>query len=319
MSFVLWMTVVRNGRKRAIEAAKRKKYLIEARGDSMKSPIPVDQFHTLRSGLRLHYTEAGMRRPDRPTILCLHGGGPGASGYSNFKKNLPYFAEHGYHALAPDLAGFGLSDKPDDIDYTSTLHVEAMRELLDVLEISSVVPVGNSLGGSVALELTLAEPRRIAQLILMAPGGLADPKTFWGTTDGGLALAKFAREQPRDEAAFREVLKLLVHDPVDITDALIAERHPIALQQPARVFTSVSIQATWERLHEIRCPVLCFWGFHDRFLPVSQALILPQHISHAKVVISSRAGHWYMLEEPDDFNREVVDFLDTHARSSDAD
>jgi 4,5:9,10-diseco-3-hydroxy-5,9,17-trioxoandrosta-1(10),2-diene-4-oate hydrolase len=191
-----------------------------------------------------------------------------------------------------------------------------MRELLDALAVPAVVPVGNSLGGSVALELTLAEPQRVTQLILMAPGGLADPKTFWGTTDGGLALAKFAREQPRDEASFREVLELLVHDPADITDALVAERHPIALQQPARVFTSVSIQPTWERLREIQCPVLCFWGFHDRFLPVSQALVLPQQVAHAKVVISNRAGHWYMLEQPDDFNREVVDFLDTNARST---
>jgi 4,5:9,10-diseco-3-hydroxy-5,9,17-trioxoandrosta-1(10),2-diene-4-oate hydrolase len=129
-----------------------------------------------------------------------------------------------------------------------------------------------------------------------------------------MALAKFAREQPRDEAAFREVLALLVHDPADITDALIAERHPIALQQPARVFTSVSIQPTWQHLHEITCPVLCFWGFHDRFLPVSQALVLPQQVARVKVVISNRAGHWYMLEQPNDFNREVVDFLDANAR-----
>jgi 4,5:9,10-diseco-3-hydroxy-5,9,17-trioxoandrosta-1(10),2-diene-4-oate hydrolase len=275
----------------------------------MASPIPVDKFHTLSSGLRLHYTEVGAPRADRPSILCLHGGGPGASGYSNFKKNLPYFAARGFHALAPDLPGFGLSDKPDDIDYTSTLHVAAMRELLQATGVSTVVPIGNSLGGSVALELTLAEPQQVSHLILMAPGGLADPKTFWGTTDGGMALAKFAREQPRDAAAFREVLKLLVHDASDIDDALIAERHPIALQQPARVFTSVSIQPTWEHLHEIACPVLCFWGFHDRFLPVSQALIAAQHIARAKVVISNRAGHWYMLEQPDDFNREVVDFL----------
>lgn len=294
----------------------QRNFSVRQRDNLMSSPIPVDKFHTLESGLQLHYTEAGTPSADRPSILCLHGGGPGASGYSNFKKNLPYFAAHGYHALAPDLLGFGLSDKPDDIDYTSTLHVGAMLELLGAKKINAVVPIGNSLGGSVALELTLAAPRLVPQLILMAPGGLADPKTFWGTTDGGMALAKFAREQPRDEAAFREVLKLLVHNPADITDALIAERHPIALRQPARVFTSVSIQPTWERLSELTCPVLCFWGFYDRFLPVSQALILPQQVAHAKIVISNRAGHWYMLEQPDDFNREVIDFLNAAATAA---
>ncbi|HSB97925.1 MAG TPA: alpha/beta hydrolase [Spongiibacteraceae bacterium] len=276
----------------------------------MTSPIPIDKFYTLSNGLRVHYTEVGQPGADRPSILCLHGGGPGASGYSNFKKNLPYFAAHGYHALAPDFLGFGLSDKPEDIDYTSTLHVEAIHELLRAKNLTAVVPIGNSLGGSVALELTLKYPQLVSHLILMAPGGLADPKTFWGTTDGGVALAKFAREQPRDETAFRDVLALLVHDVADITDELVAERHPIALQQHARVFTSVSIQPTWEHLHEIACPVLCFWGFYDRFLPVSQALLLPQQVAHAKIVISNRAGHWYMLEQAADFNREVVDFID---------
>ena len=159
---------------------------------------------------------------------------PGASGYSNFKKNLPYFAAHGYHALAPDLLGFGLSDKPEDIDYTSTLHVEAMHELIRAKNLAAVVPIGNSLGGSVALEFTLQYPALVSHLLLMAPGGLADPKTFWGSTDGGVALATFARERPRDAAAFRAVLALLVHDAADITDELVAERHPIALLQPSQ-------------------------------------------------------------------------------------
>jgi 4,5:9,10-diseco-3-hydroxy-5,9,17-trioxoandrosta-1(10),2-diene-4-oate hydrolase len=276
-------------------------------------PIPVDKYHTLRSGHRLHYTEVGVPSDNRPTILCLHGGGPGASGYSNYKKNLSYFAAQGYHALAPDLLGFGLSDKPEDIDYTSTLHVEAMHELIVAKNITSVVPVGNSLGGSVALEYTFAYQHSVPQLILMAPGGIADPKTFWGTTEGGIALATFARERPRDEAEFRKVLSLLVHNPADIDDTIIAERHPVALQQPSRVFTSVSIQPTWLRLHEITCPILCFWGQHDRFLPATQALLLGEQARDVKIVISNRAGHWYMLEQPDDFNREVIDFLNSQS------
>ncbi len=273
------------------------------------TPIPIDKYHTLKSGLRLHYTEAGTKVAGKPSILCLHGGGPGASGYSNYKKNLPVFAANGWHALAPDLLGFGLSDKPEDIDYTSGLHVAAMRELVQAKQLDAVVPVGNSLGGSVALEYALAFAKEVPRLILMAPGGLADPKTFWGTTEGGIAVATYARERPSDEASFRKMLSLLVHNPSDISDQVIAERHPVALSQPSRVFTSVSIQPTWEHLHEIACPVLCFWGAHDRFLPVSQTLTLLQQANDAKVVISNRAGHWYMLEQPDDFNREVIDFL----------
>jgi 4,5:9,10-diseco-3-hydroxy-5,9,17-trioxoandrosta-1(10),2-diene-4-oate hydrolase len=263
----------------------------------------------LKTGLKVHYHEVGERRADQPTILCLHGGGPGASGYSNYKKNLPVFAEHGYHAIAPDLLGFGLSDKPEDIDYTSVLHVETMRDLLTAIGVEQVVPIGNSLGGSVALEYTFDYPETVAKLVLMAPGGVEDPATFWGKTDGGAALAEFARTDDGSEDSFRKVLSLLVHDEADITDVAVSERYPIAKSQPKRVFTSVTIRPTWSRLGEIDCPVLVFWGCHDRFLPVEQALKAAREIKRAKIVISSQAGHWYMLEEPDDFNREVVDFL----------
>ena len=129
-----------------------------------------------------------------------------------------------------------------------------------------------------------------------------------------MALAKYARERPQGEAAFREVLSLLVHDNATITDDVVAERYPVAQSQPSRVFTSVSIQPTWERLEEITRPVLCFWGAADRFLPVSQTLIAAERFPNCKVVISNRAGHWYMLEQPDDFNHEAVDFLVNQVR-----
>ena len=274
-----------------------------------QSPIPVGAYQVLTSGLRIHYTEIGKPVPGRPSILCLHGGGPGASGYSNFKKNLPFFAAQGYHALAPDLPGFGLSDKPDDIDYTTDLHVDAMRQLVEAKALESVVPVGNSLGGSVALEFTFAFPKQVPALILMAPGGLVDPQTFWGQTEGGRALAAFASNPPQDADGFRKMLGLLVHDPAQLDDATIDERWPIARTQPARVFTSVRIRPTWQQLEQLHCPVLCFWGAADRFLPPSQALVLLERAPRAKVVMANRCGHWYMLEQPDDFNREVIDFL----------
>ncbi|WP_114955083.1 alpha/beta fold hydrolase [Sphingosinicella terrae] len=279
------------------------------------SPIPVGKFFTLGSGLKVHYHEAGDRAPGRPTILCIHGGGPGASGYSNFKKNMPAFAQQGYHVLAPDLLGFGLSDKPDDIDYSSVLHVEAMRELTTGLGVDRVVPIGNSLGGSVALEYTLEHPAAVDRLVLMAPGGVENPALFWGQTDGGRALADFARTDDGSEESFRKVLTLLVHDEADITDTAVAERYEIARSQPKRVFTSVTIRETWTRLGEIDCPVLVFWGANDRFLPVDQALKAAREIRDAKIVVSSQAGHWYMLEQPDDFNREVLDFLARPARA----
>jgi pimeloyl-ACP methyl ester carboxylesterase len=73
------------------------------------NPIPEGRYVTTDGGLSIHYHEAGSGEP----IVFLHGSGPGASGYSNFKGNYSVFAANGYRAIVPDLPGFGLSSKPD--------------------------------------------------------------------------------------------------------------------------------------------------------------------------------------------------------------
>lgn len=278
--------------------------------DCVKSPIPVCRYLRLSSGICIHYTEAGEPVPGKPAVLLIHGGGPGASGYTNYKLNLPALVAAGYHVIAPDLPGFGLSDKPEHLDYTSTLMVATLRELVIALGIGPIVLAGNSFGGAVALEYVLTYRADVRALVLIAPAGIVDPETYWAQTEGGQAFTAYAASGPSDEAAFRELMSLLVHVASTVDDVLVAERYPVALLQPPRVFSSARIEPTWERLHEIECPILCFWGGDDRFLPPSQALVLLEKALDVKLVLSNGAGHWYMLELPGDFNREVIDFLD---------
>jgi 4,5:9,10-diseco-3-hydroxy-5,9,17-trioxoandrosta-1(10),2-diene-4-oate hydrolase len=279
----------------------------------MRSPIPVCRFHRLASGVQLHYTEAGRAVAGRATLLFIHGGGPGASGYSNYKHNIPAISAAGYHVIAPDLPGFGLSDKPADIDYTSTLNVEALHELVCALGLGPLVLVGNSWGGGIALEYTLQYPGSVRALVLVAPAGVVDPATYWLETEGGRAFRRYTDEGPGDAAGFQEFMFLFVHAASTIDDAIVSERYPIALLQPRRVFTSARLTPVWERLQDIECPILCFWGTDDCFLPPAQALVLLEQALDVKVVLSNGAGHWYMLELPDDFNREVIAFLAAQA------
>ena len=74
--------------------------------------VPEGSYVEIGDGLRMHYHEAGTGTP----LLFLHGSGPGASGWSNFKHNFPFFAERGHRALVVDNLGFGHSSKPD-VDY----------------------------------------------------------------------------------------------------------------------------------------------------------------------------------------------------------
>jgi 4,5:9,10-diseco-3-hydroxy-5,9,17-trioxoandrosta-1(10),2-diene-4-oate hydrolase len=67
--------------------------------------VPEGKFADVGGGLRIHYHEEGQGSP----VLFLHGSGPGASGYSNFRRNYPYFAGRGFRAIVPDTIGFGHS------------------------------------------------------------------------------------------------------------------------------------------------------------------------------------------------------------------
>jgi len=281
----------------------------------MSTPIPVGKYHTLKSGYRLHYHEWGTPQPGKPTVLFLHGGGPGASGYSNFKYNGPFLAEHGWHSLAPDFLGFGLSDKPADLYYHSATHVLNMRDLLAGLGIKSVVPVGNSLGGGVALHYTMSYPEQVAKLILMAPGGLVDPRKFVGVSPGLQAMWSWAKNRPATkaeaESSYRELLAKLVHNKADITDEAIAERIDIAMEQPMVLYETLQTPYyTIPQLREMTCPVLGFWGRHDQFLPFEQNEVLKEALPHSRIVLSENAGHWVMIEDKQVFNREVLDFLE---------
>jgi len=278
-------------------------------GVSEKTAIPVGKYLELEAGRKLHYHETGTRSAAKPTILFLHGSGPGASGYSNFKGNMPAVADAGFHALVPDYLGYGLSSKPEDLEYSTDLHVASIKALLDSLGITQVVPVGNSLGGAIALQFTLTYPDMVPKLVLMAPGGLQEPQEYAFTMAGVLRMMQFISTRPFELDGFKDLLAHLVHDPRHVTDEAVAERWPVALEQPMGVYATMKVGVYADRLGEIKCPVLAFWGSHDKFLPVAHAQILLERVPQAKVIISNQCGHWVMIEDRDYFNSEILAFL----------
>lgn len=118
--------------------------------------------------LKLHYHEAGSG----PTIVLLHGGGPGASSWSNFSRNIAVLAQH-FHVLAVDQPGYGHSDKRAEHEQFNRYAARALKGLFDQLELGRVPLVGNSLGGGTAVRFALDYPDRAGRLVLMGPGGLS--------------------------------------------------------------------------------------------------------------------------------------------------
>ncbi|MGB5792870.1 alpha/beta fold hydrolase, partial [Poseidonibacter sp.] len=83
-------------------------------------------------------------------ILFIHGSGPGVSAYANWRLAMPVLAEK-FRVIAPDMVGFGYSDRPEDITYSMDIWVEQAIDLMDALNIKKFNIVGNSFGGGLAI------------------------------------------------------------------------------------------------------------------------------------------------------------------------
>ena len=91
----------------------------------------TSRFAQVRPDLKLHYHEAGVG--NGPTIVLLHGGGPGASSWSNFAKNIPVLAKQ-FHVIAVDQPGYGQSDKPTEHPQYFRHSASALKQSLRAIE-----------------------------------------------------------------------------------------------------------------------------------------------------------------------------------------
>lgn len=114
------------------------------------------------NGLRMHYLDEGLR--DGPVFLCLHGQ---PSWSYLYRKMIAVFSSAG-RVVAPDLFGFGRSDKPiDDSVYTFEFHRNALLELIERLDLKNITLVCQDWGGILGLTLPMAMPERFSRLIVM--------------------------------------------------------------------------------------------------------------------------------------------------------
>lgn len=267
-------------------------------------PLPTGHYVTLDNGLTLHYLEAGTG----PTVVWLHGSGPGASGYSNFKGNYPVFAEAGHRNIVLDLPGFGRSDKPDDVNYDLAFFVSSLQGFLDKIGIDRCTLLGNSLGGAIALGATLAYPERVEKLILMAPGGVEERETYF-QMPGIQRMVEVFSQGPMGVEQMRHVMTLQLFDPAQLDEALLQERAAVAVTQPANLFSSMLVPNMTERLKEIQVPILGFWGTNDLFNPPAGAFKVLDNAPNARFLMLNRCGHWVQVEHEALFNRECIAFL----------
>ncbi len=275
---------------------------------TMNGLLPEDQYAECANGYRIHYIDQG----EGDVVLFLHGSGPGASGHSNFKGNYPALVEAGYRCIVPDHIGYGFSDKPDDRDHPLDFFVECMIQTLDYAGVEKCTIVGNSLGGAVALGMALDYPERVEKLILMAPGGLSELAEYQQMPGMQKVFAVFGSGEPVTPAAMKDLFATgLMHNPEHATDELVAERMQIMGIMNGHVMATMQVPVLTDRLQEIDCPVLGFWGLNEKMMPENGIMAMANNLKHLRFVLVAECGHWVMVEHEDMFNRYCLDFL-TH-------
>lgn len=266
---------------------------------------PHDGKTIVAGGIRTHYLDIGVGAP----LLLLHGSGPGVSAWANWQSNVGALAEQ-HRVLAPDLVGFGDTERPDDIHYSLQTWTDHVWAFLDALDIERVSVVGNSLGGRIAIELA-RRPERLDRMVLMG-----SPSVGMKPTEGLSALREYAPSEENMRALLRN---WMVADPALITDELVRTRYrasiaPGAFEAYRGMFFSphhagTQLAMTEEQVRAISTPTLILHGRDDKVVPVEMAWSMVHLLADADLMVFSKCGHWAQIERCSDFNGVVAGFL----------
>lgn len=273
----------------------------------------------IRVGRRqIFVTEAGAGRP----VVLLHGGGAGATGASNYARNIDAFAER-FHVIVPDMPGYGQSSKDIDQEDPFGDLALAIRGLLDELDIDRAHLVGNSYGGAAALRLAMDRPDKVDRLVLMGPGGIGTTRAL--PTKGLNALLDYYGGNGPSRAKLESFIReYLVFDGSDVPDELIdlryeASIHPSVVANPPlrrpsgpkALRTLLRMDLTRDRrLSAVQAPTLVLWGASDKVNRPSGGEALSRIMPNCDLYVAARTGHWVQWERAGLFNDLALSFLE---------
>ena len=259
------------------------------------------------NGIKTNYLEEGNGKP----VVFIHGSGPGVTAYANWRLVMPGLAPH-YRVLAPDMVGFGYTERPDGVTYNVQTWADQVIGFMDALSVQTASLVGNSFGGAIALRLVTQHPERVDKIILMGSMGVSFP-----ITEG---LDRVWGYQPSVEN-MRQMLGIFAYSPKLANDEELARVRYEASIEPGfqESFSSMfppprqngveEMTTPEEELRKIDKETLIVHGRDDKVIPLETSLKLVQLIDRSQLHVYGRCGHWTQIERADDFVRLVDDFL----------
>jgi pimeloyl-ACP methyl ester carboxylesterase len=272
---------------------------------------PEHSWFTSIGGVRIHYQEAGDE--NAPAIILIHG-----FISSNLVWNEVFLplANAGFRVIAPDLPGYGYSDKPSDGRYTIDAQAYAVLGLMDRLGIDQATIVGASYGGAVAATIALDYPGRVTSLVLVGAVSNDQPKKklllrLAGVPVlGDIATPLFLGSRWILRKRTQDVYRRLGY-PLD-ERKLEARHHLLETANTHRAMIRTIRRWHADRISReaslIRQPTLLVWGEEDTHIPISEAFRLRDAIPNSRLVIFRRCGHLPPTEYPEKFVEVVAGF-----------
>jgi 2-hydroxy-6-oxonona-2,4-dienedioate hydrolase len=253
---------------------------------------------------------------DGEDIIMLHG----TSGHLEaFMRNIVPHVRGGYRCHALDALGHGYTGKPP-YNYEIPLYGKHVLAYMDAQKIGRAHFIGESLGGWIAAWIGIHHPERVRTLQLVAAGGTkADP-----------AIMKRIKESTRQAVQTNDIdltrkrLHLLMHDPANVSEELVAIRHAI-YHQPEFVKNIDHLLCMQEMdirqrnllkpedLAKITAPTLIVWGNENPFGGVPEATAMQSNIKGSRLELFEACGHWPQHEHANRYNKLSLEFLRAHS------
>lgn len=254
--------------------------------------------------------DLGESRAGQPPVLFVHGSGPGVTAWANWRLAMPIISND-RRVVAPDMVGFGYTDRPEGIRYNMDTWVQQALDLMDALDIDQADVVGNSFGGALSLALAIRAPQRVRRLVLMGSVGVPFPITpgldaVWGY-EPSLATMK-------------GLLDIFAHNRALVTDELAQLRYQASIRPGFQAAFAAMFPAPRQRwvdamasaeadIRALPHEALILHGREDQVIPLSNSLTLSQWIVRSQLHVFGQCGHWTQIEHAARFARLVGDFL----------
>ncbi len=266
--------------------------------------------------LRVHYLDEGPG--DAAPVVLFHGD---PSWCYLYRTMIPVLADAGHRVIAPDLVGFGRSDKPADRgDYSYARHVEWMRQVLfDQLDLTDLTVFGQDWGGMVALRLLAEHPERFSRAVM---GNTGLPTGDHRMPDAFMAWQRFSQEVPEfTVGAFIQAATVSVLSP-QVVAAYEAPFPDESYKEAARIFPTFvpahpdapeapAQRAAWESLAGWTRPFLTAFSDGD---PLTRGadelfqLLIPGTKGQAHTTIAN-AGHFLQEDKGPELAAVIVEFI----------